>query len=273
MIKKCIDKGILGTDARGFSLIEMLIAIATGLIILSAILLTTQSGLRSSTGIQANVSAQQDIRLALQVMALEIGMASFKLPQYSNQIWADLSTTSGQQCSVSTASPSDPNKKGILEATPNSITVEQDINGDGIIGSTGQPNEVIRYVFVNSGSNQYITRCTCCTSGSTGSGGQPFLGDVGTMGSARAVKIKNAELNIPLFRYYYANGTELTPDSSLTTCVSAKDNASPNAHFCNIARIDITIAVEATEKDPNTNKNKIITLSSTVIPRNHLIVQ
>jgi hypothetical protein len=93
------------------------------------------------------------------------------------------------------------------------------------------------------------------------------------MGSARAVKIKNADLNIPLFRYYYANGTEFTPNAALTTCTSAKDSTSPNAHFCNIARIDITLAVETADKDPLTGKNKIIVVSNSVIPRNHLIVQ
>lgn len=255
----------------GFSLIELMIAIATGLIILGAIMLTTQSGLKSSMGIQANVSAQQDVRLAIQIMAMEIEMASYKLPQYADNIWADLSTTTGQNCSVSTSAPTDTFKRGIREANANAITIESDLNNDGLIGSTGQPNEVIRYVLVTEGSNQYITRCTCCTTGSTGGGGQPFLGDVSSQGSSRAVKIKNADLNIPLFRYYYANGTEFTPNSALVTCTSAQKNATPNAHFCNIARIDITIAVETTDKDPMTGKNKIVTMSTTVIPRNHQI--
>ncbi|MCX8027412.1 MAG: prepilin-type N-terminal cleavage/methylation domain-containing protein [Thermodesulfovibrionales bacterium] len=255
-------------NQKGFSLIEMLIAIAVGLIIMGAVMLTTRAGMFSSVGIQANVGAQQDVRLAVQIMSMEIAMASYKQTKYGNNIWADLSTTSGQNCSVLTSAPTDTFKRGIREATSNSITIEADLNNDGIIGSTGQQNEVIRYVLVTEGTNQYITRCTCCTSGSTGGGGFEFLGDKLSQGSARAVKVKNADLGIPLFRYYYANGQEFTPDINLTTCNSQK-SGTPNAHFCNISRIDINIAVETADKDPLTGKNKIVVMSTSVVPRNH----
>ncbi len=261
-------KFITNLDEKGFSLVEMLIAVAVGIIIMGAVMLTARAGMFSSIGIQANVGAQQDARLAMQIMEMEIAMASYKQTKYSNNIWADLSTTGGQNCSVLTSAPSDSSRRGIVEAVSNSITIEADLNNDGIIGSSGQPNEVIRYVLVTEGTNQYITRCTCCTTGPTGGGGQPILGDVLSQGSSRAVKVKNADLGIPLFRYYYANGQEFTPNQSLTDCNSQKAG-SPNAHICNISRIDINIAVETTDKDPLTGKNKIVVMSTSVIPRNH----
>ena len=261
-------RNLAAVKSVGFTLIELMIAIAIGAVILASITMSMRSGLFSSVGIQAKTTAQQDARAAIETMAIEIGMASYN-PRFDNQIWADLASTAGQNCTVLTSPPTDRLRKGILEATANSITVEADINNDGIIGSAGQPNEVIRYVYVTAGGEAYITRCTCCTNSSTGGGGQPFLGDTIASGQARTVRVVNNEVGIPVFRYFYGNGTEFTPNPALTTCVN--DGAIFNAHICNIRRIDITLVVESNTMDPMTRQYPRVIYSTSVIPRNHPI--
>jgi prepilin-type N-terminal cleavage/methylation domain-containing protein len=250
-------------DNKGFSLLEMLIAIATGLIVMAAIMTVTRSGLFSSMGIQSKVATQQDTQLALQMMALEIGMASYDANGAND--WHDLSS-SGTGCQVSSLTSQDL-KKGIREATQNSITIEADLNGNESIGNpgpspSGDPNEVIRYVYVPS--DQYISRCTGTV---TGGNGQPFLGDTIASGRPRTVRVINNTLGIPLFRYFYSNGTQFTPNASQTNCQTNP----PNDHICNIHRIDITIAAETDEVDPSTGTRKRMIYSTSVIPRNHVI--
>jgi prepilin-type N-terminal cleavage/methylation domain-containing protein len=251
---------------KGFTLIELMIAIAIGAVILASITMSMRSGLFSSVGIQAKTTAQQDARAGIEIMAIEIGMASYN-PRFDNQIWADLATTAGQNCTVLTSAPTDRLRKGILEATANSITVEADINNDGIIGSAGQPNEVIRYVYVTAGGEARITRCTCCTTSSTGGGGQPFIGNTIASGQERTVRVVNNQVGIPVLRYFYGNGTEFTPNPALTNCIQNP----PNAHICNIRRIDITLVVESDTMDPMTKQYPRAIYSTSVIPRNHPI--
>lgn len=252
------DHRILNTEyisnKKGFTLVEIMIAIAVGFVIMLAIGAVIRTGLRSSVGIEAKTTTQQDVRAALEMMALEIGMASYNPPRLgsNNPIWADLTTTNGQNCSVLTSAPSDPLRKGIVEAAANSLTIEADINNDGIIGSAGQPNEVIRYVFVTADGEQYITRCTCCTTSSTGGGGQPFLGNTIDSGQQRTVRVINNDLNpvIPVFRYIDGRGNV-------------------TANIPDIRRIDITLAVESDTIDPMTQQRHRMFYSTSVIPRNH----
>lgn len=256
-------------NKRGFSLVEIMIAILVASIVMGAIMLVVRSGLYSSVGIEAKTVTQQNARAAIEMMALEIGMASYNPRFISNKdIWADLTTTAGLNCSVLTSAPSNPDRKGIVEATDRSLTIEADINNDGIIGSAGQQNEVIRYVFVTAGGQQYITRCTCCTTGSTGGGGQPFLGDTIASGQQRAVRVINNELTpvIPVFRYFNGLGTEFTPAAGLTDCIQVP---TPNNHICNIRRIDVTLAVESDTIDPMTQQRHRQFYSTSVVPLNH----
>lgn len=260
------SKKTMSFCCRGFTLVELMLAIAVGMVVLAAVTMSLRSGLQSSVGIQSKTTAQQDARAAVEIMSLEIGMASYN-PMFNANIWADLATTAGQNCTVLTANPLDPLKKGILEATASSITVEADLNDDGIIGSAGQPNEVIRYVYVTDGGEAYITRCTCCTTSSTGGGGQPFLGNTIASGQQRTVRVINEQVGIPVFRYFYGDGTEFTPNPALTVC-----SQNPlNAHICNIRRIDITLVVESDTIDPMTKQHPRAIYSTSVIPKNHPI--
>lgn len=257
-------------DNNAFTIVEIMIAIVISFIIMGAVGLAMRSGLYSSLGIEAKTVAHQNARAALETMALEISMASYN-PKFERDdiIWADLTLGSlnGLNCSILTSAPSNPDRKGIVEATANSLTIEADINNDGIVGSVGQQNEVIRYVYVTAGGEQYITRCTCCTSGSTGGGGQPFLGNTVASGQQRTVRVINNQVGIPVFRYFNGRGVEFTPNTALTDCIQVP---TPNNHICNIRRIDITLVVESDTIDPMTQQRHRQFYSTTVVPLNHV---
>jgi len=71
---------------KGFTLVELLMAVFIGLILLSAVYVSISSGQRSSVGIDRRVAAQQDVRGALQTMGIELSMASFN-PNFFSGIW------------------------------------------------------------------------------------------------------------------------------------------------------------------------------------------
>jgi len=222
---------------RGYTLVEMVISIAVGMVILMAIYAAVNMGQRSTVNVERKVAAHQDARASLGLMTLEIEMASFN-PTYASDIWAapgNCTSGSGNQ-----------NFRGIQDATAISMTVESDINENGVIGGTGNPNEVITYAY--DSANQYITRETGC------GGNQPFLGDRPTSGNPRAVRVINTDA-VPVFRYFDAQGTEITTAAGIP----------------DIARVDITLWVETEDVDPNSGQRRRMIYSTSVIPRNHVI--
>ncbi|MEN6487628.1 MAG: prepilin-type N-terminal cleavage/methylation domain-containing protein, partial [Smithella sp.] len=165
-------------DAKGFTLVEMLVAIAVAIGLLAAVYLAINSTQRHSSSIERKVTAQQDVKPALDIIALEAGMASYNptFASIANNLWVNPST-----CSATGANQT---YRGIQEATANSIAIEMDItNAAGTAtdgnGSIDGPNELIRYNYDTA--NQYITRETNC------GGGQPFLGDTVAGGRPRTV--------------------------------------------------------------------------------------
>jgi prepilin-type N-terminal cleavage/methylation domain-containing protein len=227
---------------RGYTLVEMVISIAVGMVIIAAIYAAVNMGQRSTVNVERKVAAHQDARASLGLMALEIEMASFN-PTYASGVWVapgDCTPGSGNQ-----------NYRGIQDATVISMTVESDINENGVIGGTGNPNEVITYAY--DSTNQYITRSTNCSGG----GNQPFLGDIPTSGNPRTVRVINTDA-VPVFQYFDAQGTQITA-------------AGLPAGIPNIARIDITLWVETEDVDPNSGQRRRMVYSTSVIPRNHVI--
>jgi type II secretory pathway component PulJ len=252
---------MLAGNDRGLTLVEVVVTAAVSMILMGAIYMAINSAQRSTMGIERKVTAQQDVRPALDLMAMEIRMASFN-PNYTTGNW--LVPTGGGACSTVSGNQ---NYRGIQEATPTSITVEMDINqnctfdNDPICmrhyGGNPNPNEVIRYEY--DLANQYITRETSC------GGDQPFLGDaVGSL-NPRTVLVVNdingsgafeAASDIPVFRYYDGTGV-LIPTASLPAAIP------------NIRRIEITLAIQTEAVDPNTNRRRSLIYSTSVIPRNH----
>jgi prepilin-type N-terminal cleavage/methylation domain-containing protein len=228
-------------NKKGFTLVEILFAITIGLLLMSAIYMAVHSGQKSSVTIEAKTAAQQDVRAALELMALEIGMASYN-PTFAANVWrdaADCASAAGTQTN-----------KGIQVAAANSITVEMDINNNGAIA--GGSNEIIAYSYDTA--NQRITRSTNCGNAFE------FLGctDANSDGrcdnnnTLRTLRVVNSTLGIPVFQYFDGSG-------NLT------------ANIPDIRRIDITLAVETNSIDPNTGQRRRMIYSTSVIPRNHAI--
>jgi prepilin-type N-terminal cleavage/methylation domain-containing protein len=226
-------------NKNGFTLVEIIVAMFIGLLALAAIYSVVNSAQKSSTGIERKVIAQQDARSALELMAMEIRMASYN-PNLVQNIWRAQNDCSSQA--------GDLNYRGIQEATANSLTIEMDINDNGIIDDTNSnPNETIKYVY--NAANQYITRSTNC------GGNQPFLGDTNANEAQKTVLVVNDSVGIPVFRYYNGSGTEIT--SPVTASIP------------DIRRIEITLVLDTAYSDPSTGGRKRIIYSTSVIPHNH----
>jgi hypothetical protein len=211
------------------------------MVIIAAIYAAVNMGQRSTVNVERKVAAHQDARAALELMSLEIQMASFN-PTYATGVWVapeDCTPGSGNQ-----------NYGGIQVATESSITIESDVKENGVIGGTNNPNEVITYTY--DSTNQYITRSTNCSGG----GDQPFLGDLPSSGKPRTVRVINTTA-VPVFRYFDAQGADIT--------------AQLPAGIPNISRIDITLWVETEDVDPNSGQRRRMVYSTSVIPRNHVI--
>lgn len=241
---------------KGFTLVELMIAMGVTVVLMAAVYMAVNAAQRHSSAIERKVTAQQDVKPALNLMAMEIGMASYN-PNATRGNWllaSDCSTVSPNQA------PNQPDYRGIQEATANALTVEMDVNNNCTLDDmptcmqgNSNPNEVIRYNYDTA--NLYITRATNCGSG------QPFLGAL--PGNTRAVRVINntagtGNTAIPVFRYYDGTGTEIV-------------SAGLPAGISNIRRIDITLVVETENIDPNTKQRRRLIYSTSVIPRNHAI--
>jgi type IV pilus assembly protein PilW len=241
-------------NTKGFTLIEIIVAVAVSLIMLFAIGAAIESASRSSGGIERKLTAQQDVRTALELMAMEIRMASYN-PMFAsnNALWLDPGTCAGFT--------GNPLWGGVQAATANSITVEMDISdgagGDGnglIMGSPAENNEIITYAYVTAGADRVITRTTNC------GGAQPFLGDFAASGNPRTVRVINADLGIPIFRYFDGQETSWTIDTAAGV---------NTAQIPNIRMIEITLAVETDEINPDTKQRRRMIYSTREILRNH----
>lgn len=225
---------------KGFTLVEAIVALLIGSLMLMAIYGAIDSAQRSATKIEKRVVGQQDVRGAVELMALEIQMASYN-PRLLRNIWTDSTSCSGTAANV--------NFRGIQVAEANRMIIEMDINDNGVIdGTTSNPNEIIKYTYDTS--NQYISRTTNCAPTDL-----PFLGDVATNVDGKTVLVVNDAANVPVFRYYDGHGAEI----AAPVTVSIPD----------IRRVDIAVIVDTYSQDADTNKRKRIIYSNSVVIRNH----
>jgi prepilin-type N-terminal cleavage/methylation domain-containing protein len=228
--------------SRGFTLVELVMAIAVGLVLLAAVWTAVWSGQRSSVGIERKVTTNQDARAALEIMATEIRMASFN-SLFTVNIWRNPG-----DCGVS----GNQNWKGIQEATATSITVEMDLDPDGTCGNAA--GEIIRYEYdaANLRLNREMITCT-------GGVRSPvallsFLGPINGQPEVRTVEVVNGAL--PVFRYFDGTGV-LIAYANL-----------PN-DIPRIRRIEIALLVQSADVDPSTGQKRHMAYSTSVIPRNH----
>jgi len=224
----------------GYTIAEVLVAASIGLVIMAAVYAAMIMGQRSSASVERKVIAQQDARAALEIMSLEIRMASYN-PSFSEGLWTEGSSSTAATCQGLSANQE---YKGIQNATATSLSVQMDIDASSVIRDTS--NEIIQYNYDTN--NQYITRRTNCGTP------QPFLG--AQTGNARDVRVANQSTGIPLFRYYDGDGTEI-PVSQLPGDIP------------DIRRIEITIVVDTEEIDPTLGQRRRMIYSTSVVPRNH----
>ena len=247
---------------RGFSLVELLTAMTVTAFLLGAIYMAVNTTQRDSTSIERKVVVQADAKSALDVMALEISMASY-MANFIANAWVNPANC--------TAIAANQNLRGIQTATGSTIVVQMDADdsckaisppanciGDG-------PNEIISYTYVTTAGpegERYITRAVSCAPP------QAFLGDLITSGNPRNVRVNNVDLNIPLFRYFDGSNNELIPaPAPLTGTARRLDNTT----IPDIRRILITLALQTAEIDPFRGERRQLFYSTSVIPRNHAI--
>jgi prepilin-type N-terminal cleavage/methylation domain-containing protein len=240
------------TSEKGFTLIEILLAVFVGLLLMAAAYVTMNAGQKSSAAVERKIAAMQDARAALQLLTLELSMVSYN-PNFATGIWRDWSSSS---CGAS----SNQTYRGLQEATATSVILEMDLGAAGLgSGQVGdQANEMIRYEYKAGPGNQYITREQVnCTGGSRNTGNPlPFLGASPASGLPRTVRVVNGDLGISVFRYFDGAGNEILA-------------ASLPAQISNIRRIDVTLAVDTEDVDPNTGNPRRTIYTSSVILRNH----
>jgi prepilin-type N-terminal cleavage/methylation domain-containing protein len=252
------------TGQKGFTLIELLFATLIGVILIAACYIAMTSGQQTSAGVERKVAAQQDVRAAMQVMGMELSMASYN-PHSMPNIWHDLPPLGNLvQCQGSINQA----YKGIREATPTVITVEMDVGETGLVGDEG--GEIIRYAYVQN--NQSLTRETAnCNQNRNASAAAPFLGDNPQSNRPRTVRVNNQNPenpsqnivndhgNVAVFRYFDGKkpAQELHPDET-------------SDDIPKIRRIDITLAVETDEVDPASKRRRQMIYSTSVLVRNHV---
>lgn len=127
-------------NARGFTLVEMIIAMAVGLIVIFLLYDLFVAENKQYNTQEAIVEMQQNARAAMDMMTTEIRMAGY-----------DPTSAAGA---------------GIGAYAANSLTFTQDLNGDKDVTDA---NETITYAY--DAGNMRITR-------NTGSGAQPFAENI-----------------------------------------------------------------------------------------------
>jgi prepilin-type N-terminal cleavage/methylation domain-containing protein len=228
---------------NGFTLVEVLIAMAVGLIIMAAIYAVMNMAQHSASSVDRKVLTQGDARAVLNLMAMEIRMASFNRLN-NNAVWATVpSAVSTIACTEMGLAAAVTARKGIQRAENNSILIAMDLNANGVIDGTNE------YIFYNYNSaTGVITRNVSC------GGNQPILGGAGS-----STMVVNAATAIPMFQYFNESGTD----------ISAAVVAVPNVNIPLIRRIRINI-VAGTEAQGRINVNTM-TYSTDVLVRNHVL--
>jgi len=233
---------------KGFTLVELLIAMAVGIVIIAAVYAAMNLALRFSANTDRKVITQQDTRAVLDLMAMEIRMASYN-PTMSLTTWSGnvLGNCSASNISLTQAF------KGIQVANANQIAIAMDLDNSRTIGNVANEYIVYSYDGVNT-----LNRSVSCV-------GADILG-----GSAPFTNVRNnpPELPaaIPLFRYFDKNNLEITN--------TVNNNASLVNGIPAIRSIQITIVADTAANDTTQSgipRPRRMIYSTSVIVRNHAL--
>lgn len=239
---------MMNQSEKGFTLVELLVAVVVGLIIMAVVYGMMNLVQGSSAGVGRRVLTQQDARAVLDFMALEIGMASYN-PTQSTTVFGTVPSTATTCDKIGLASAL-ASRKGIQLAKANSIVVAMDLNGDGVTGSGD--NEFIYYVY-DSGERKISRNISC---GNT----EAILG-----GDGLPTKVVNADAATPVFQYFDATGTDIS-----ATVINSPDAAAGGGGIPDIRRIRITIVADVATQDQKF-KTTTRTYTTDVLVRNHVL--
>ena len=232
---------------NGFTLIELLIAIAVGLIIMAAVYGGMNMAQHSSSSIDRKTLTQQDTRAVLNLMAMEIRMASFTR-RNNNAVWTTIpSAASTPACTQMGLATPVAVRKGIQLAGANEILIAMDLNADNIIGPPSS-NEYIYYKL----EEQRITRNVTC------GGNQTILGGAGS-----STLVVNT-VATPLFTYFDEDGQDIS------AAVGSAPGSTSDTNIPLIRSIRITI-VASVEKQGSQFGVKPITYTTDVLVKNHVL--
>jgi type II secretory pathway component PulJ len=222
---------------NGFTLVELMIYVGVSMVIMAAVYAAVVMAMRTSSSLGRKVTTQQDARIVLDMMAMDIRDASYSRWHLAG-IWRD---------QANNLLAVDNGLAGIQVANQNNILVEMDLNNNGIIGD---PNEVISYSY--DGVN------TIRRSSNFGSNFD-LIG-----GAGNGTMIRNAQVvpQVPLFTYFNGIGTDIS-----ATVVSSPTD--PNLGIPAIRRIRITIVADTEANDLNTRAPKRMIYTTDVVVKNH----
>jgi prepilin-type N-terminal cleavage/methylation domain-containing protein len=236
---------------KGFSLVELLVAMAVGLVIMAAVYGVMNTAQLSSASIGRKVLTQQDAQTVLYLMAMEIRMASYN-PRFNSVVWSTVpAADSTSPCTQMGLATSVVARKGIQIADSNNILVAMNLNPetDNIIGPPAQ-NEYIKYAY-DSGTST-ITRNVSC------GGNQTILGGAGS--STMVINSETVPVT-PLFQYF---------DESGTNDITAAVVATPDVSIRLIRRIRINIVADI-ETQGSSFKVSRRTYTTDVLVKNHVV--
>jgi type IV pilus assembly protein PilW len=145
--KGCEDHRFSGGKG-GFSLVELMIAMAVGLVVLAGVYTVFVLQNKTFSTQEDLVEMQQSVRAGMDIMSREIGMAGYD-PTRANSD----STTSNDFSGVTVSS--------------SQLQIRADLSGGGVINPSNE--ETIAYAY--DATNKRITR-------NAGSGNQPFIENV-----------------------------------------------------------------------------------------------
>lgn len=246
---------------KGFTLVELLIAMVVGLIIMAAIYGMMNLSQNSSSAISRKVQTQQDARAVLDLMAMEIRMASYN-PTLSTTVWSTVPACASMEGFAGSAATSA--RKGIQIAKDNSILVAMDLGTsdstttlaetpDGVIYGVGAaPNEYIYYSY--DSANGQITRNVSC------GGNETILG-----GDGSGTTVVNNDAGQPLFQYFNSAGTDIS-----STVKSSPNAVDGGGGIRDVRRIRINIVVDVENQDAKIKVSRK-THSTDILVRNHAL--
>jgi prepilin-type N-terminal cleavage/methylation domain-containing protein len=238
---------------NGFTLIELIIAIVVAAIIMLGIYTSVNMAQRSSASVGRKVVTQQDARAVLDLMAMEIRMASYNpTGTEPNIIWSTIPTAACN--SMGNISPVAANR-GIQTGpnAANTIIIAMDLNNPSVTPAQigDWPNEYIEYSYNGADT---INRNVSC------GGDTPILG-----GATSATLVHNHDGVVPdvnLFTYFDRSDKDIT-----ATVVN--NNPSTVNGVPAIRRIRITIVADTESNDNLTRKPRRMTYITDVLVKNH----